>query len=156
MRLVATLLLLFCTCVHAETITGRVVGIADGDTLTILDSSNTQHKIRLAAIDAPEKAQAFGEKGKQVLSDLCYGKQAIVEVVDTDRYNRSVGVVNCAGIKANESMIRSGHAWVYRKYAEGFGYLYPLEEAARAATLGLWSDHDPMPPWEWRKAKRGQ
>jgi endonuclease YncB( thermonuclease family) len=80
--------------------------------LRILDASKVQHKIRLAAIDAPEKSQAFGNKSKQALSKLCFDKQAIIKVVDTDRYGRTVGEVICAGTNVNEAMVRSGMAWV--------------------------------------------
>lgn len=139
---------------HAETIEGRVVGVSDGDTLTMLDAGNTQFKIRLAAIDAPEKAQAFGQRGKEKLSDICYGKQATVNVKSTDRYGRSVGDVDCAGINANEIMIQSGLAWVYRKYAKGYGHLYAFEDEAKTAKRGLWADPNPTAPWEWRKTKR--
>lgn len=151
-------LLLFCLAIPvtalAENLTGRVVGVSDGDTMTIVNGSNTQIKIRLAAIDAPEKAQAFGQRGKDKLSDLCFGKQASIKVVDLDRYGRTVGEVECAGVNANEAMIKAGMAWVYRKYAKGYGHLLPIEEEARAAKRGLWADRDPVPPWEWRKAKR--
>jgi micrococcal nuclease len=146
--------LTFSLATHAETIEGRVVGVSDGDTLTILDADNTQFKIRLAAIDAPEKAQAFGQRGKEKLSDICYGKQASVTVVDTDRYGRAVGEVVCDGANANEAMIKSGLAWVYRKYAKGYGHLYVFEEDAKTAKRGLWADTNPVAPWEWRKAKR--
>ncbi len=146
--------LTFSLATHAETIEGRVVGVSDGDTLTVLDAGNTQFKIRLAAIDAPEKAQAFGQRGKEKLSDICYGKQATINVKSTDRYGRSVGDVNCAGINANETMIQSGLAWVYRKYAKGYGHLYAFEDEAKAAKRGLWADPNPTAPWEWRKAKR--
>lgn len=139
---------------NADNLSGRVVGIADGDTLTMLDESHTQHKIRLAAIDAPEKAQAFGNRAKQALSGFCYDKQAIIKVVNTDRYGRTVGEVDCAGTNANEAMVQSGFAWVYRKYAKGYGHLYPLEDEAKAAKRGLWADPNPIPPWEWRKMKR--
>ena len=113
-----------------------------------------QFKIRLAAIDAPEKAQAFGQRGKEQLSEICFGKQASVNVVDTDRYGRTVGEVVCDGTNANEAMIKSGLAWVYRKYAKGYGHLYAFEDEAKAAKLGLWADTNPVEPWEWRKAKR--
>lgn len=148
------LTLAFSVLAHGETINGLVVGISDGDTLTVLDSSNTQFKIRLAAIDAPEKAQPFGRRGKQKLSDLCYGKIAIIKVVSMDRYGRSVGDVDCAGINANQAMIESGLAWVYRKYDKGHEHLYAIEEEARNARLGLWTDSNPIAPWDWRKAKR--
>lgn len=139
---------------YAETITGRVVSVSDGDTLTILDSNNTQFKIRLVAIDAPEKVQPFGQRGKEKLSDLCYGKNVSVKVISIDPYGRSVGDVDCGGIKANEAMVQSGLAWVYRKYDKGYGHLYGLEDEARVDRRGLWTDGNPTPPWEWRKTKR--
>ena len=153
-KLLFSLILSFSVLAHGETINGRVVGISDGDTLTVLDASNTQFKIRLAAIDAPEKAQPFGQRGKQKLSDLCYGKNASVKVVSTDRYGRTVGDIVCAGINANQAMIQSGLAWVYRKYDKGHEHLYAIEEEARNARHGLWTDPNPIAPWDWRKAKR--
>lgn len=152
-KLLFGLALTFSVLAHGETINGRVVGISDGDTLTILDASNTQFKIRLAAIDAPEKSQPFGQRGKQKLSEICYGKSASVRVVSRDRYGRSVGDVDCAGINANESMVQSGLAWVYRKYDKGHEYLYAFEEDARNSRRGLWSDSNPVAPWDWRKTK---
>lgn len=133
---------------------GRVVGVADGDTLTLLDDANQQHKIRLAGIDAPEKAQAFGQVGKQRLYELCYNKHATVVVVNKDRYGRSVGDVTCDDMHANEEMVRSGNAWVYRHYDKGFEYFYSIEEAAKQKRLGLWADENPTPPWEWRRSRK--
>jgi endonuclease YncB( thermonuclease family) len=153
-RIIFGLTLSFSVLAHSEVIGGRVVGVSDGDTLTILDASNTQIKVRLAAIDAPEKAQPFGTRGKQKLSELCYGKNATIKVVSTDLYGRIVGEVDCEGINANDSMIYSGFAWVYRKYAKGYGHLYLLEEEARAEQRGLWADSNPIAPWEWRKSQR--
>jgi len=153
-QLLLSVALSVSTMAYAETIIGRVVGVSDGDTLTILDSSNTQFKIRLAAIDAPEKAQPFGQRGKQKLSDLCFGKSASIQVISTDRYGRSVGDVACAGINANEVMVRSGLAWVYRKYDNGHEHFYAIEEDAKSVRRGLWADDNPTPPWEWRKANR--
>lgn len=150
----ALTILVIAFSAHAESISGKVVSVSDGDTLTILDNSNTQTRVRLAAIDAPEKAQAFGLRGKKELSDICFGKQATIEVVDIDRYGRSVGEVECGGVKANEAMIRAGLAWVYRKYAKGYDYLYPIEDDARTAKRGLWADANPLPPWDWRKLQR--
>jgi len=148
------LLFFFSNLAAADEFTGRVIGVSDGDTLTVLDSSNTAHKVRLAAIDAPEKSQPFGNRSKQALSDLCFGKLAIVTVIDTDRYRRTVGDVSCSGANANEAMLRSGMAWVYRKYAKGYGRFYSIEERAKALKLGLWLDTNPVPPWEWRKMDR--
>ncbi|MDP2152228.1 MAG: thermonuclease family protein [Methylotenera sp.] len=153
-KILFSLILSFSALAHGETINGRVVGISDGDTLTVLDASNTQFKIRLAAIDAPEKAQPFGQHGKQQLSDFCYGKSASVKVVSVDRYGRTVGDIDCAGINANQAMVQSGLAWVYRKYDKGYGHLYALEEEARKSRRGLWADSNPIAPWDWRKAKR--
>lgn len=141
---------------HAESLYGRVIAVSDGDTLTILTEGNTEVRIRLSAIDAPEKAQAFGTQSKKALSDTCFGKSATVKIVDTDRYGRTVGAVTCDGVIANDAQVSAGMAWVYRKYAEGFGYLYKLEENARASQRGLWNDKNPIPPWEWRKAKRAE
>jgi endonuclease YncB( thermonuclease family) len=92
----------------AAQLNGKVVAIADGDTLTILDESNTQHKVRLAGIDAPEKAQAFGQKSKQALSDCAYGKQALIEYNKKDRYGRTVGKVIVNGSDCNLRQIGIG------------------------------------------------
>ena len=135
-------------------IDGRVVAVADGDTLTVLDAENQQHKVRLAGIDAPEKAMPFGQVGKQKLSEMCFGKQATVTVVNTDQYGRTVGDVNCEGLHANEEMVRGGYAWVYRHYDKGFEFFYPLEQAAKDAGLGLWADAEPTPPWQWRHSRK--
>lgn len=134
-----------------DNISGRVVAVSDGDTLTVLDASHQQHKIRLAGIDAPEKAQPFGQVGKQKLAEFCYMKQASIEIMDTDRYGRIVGDVTCDGLNANEEMVRGGYAWVYRQYSKGFEHLIPIEEQAKLAQLGLWKDDQPTPPWAWRR-----
>lgn len=139
-----------------DTISGQVVGVADGDTLTVLDEAYRTHKIRLAGIDAPEKAQAFGQIGKQKLAALCYLKQATVEVINTDRYGRTVGDVTCEGIHANEEMVRGGYAWAYRQYSNGFEYLFAIEEQAKLAQLGLWENANPIPPWAWRRSLRSK
>lgn len=138
----------------AAIIEGTVISISDGDTLTIVDDQKIQHKVRLSAIDAPEKTQPFGQKAKQALSDLCYKKYASVVVIDTDRYGRSVGEVECNGRHANEIMLSRGMAWVYRKYAEGYAHFYRIEEVAKAKRVGLWEETNPIAPWEWRKASR--
>lgn len=150
-RLILFLLLLELplTC-FGDVIVGKVVGVSDGDTLTVLDSGNRQYKIRLSAIDAPEKNQPFGMRSKQVLSSLCFGKEARVAPLKEDRYGRTVADVNCGGRNVNEEQIRGGMAWVYRKYAKGYGDLYRLEDEARASRRGLWADSEPIPPWEWR------
>lgn len=145
-------LVLSCPAV-AEEIVGRVVGVADGDTLTILVNGREQIKVRLAEIDAPEKSQPFGQRSKQSLSDLCFGKDAVLQKTDTDRYGRTVAKVYCAGVNVNAEQIRRGLAWAYRKYLHDQSLL-GLENEARATKRGLWLDGDPVPPWEFRKPKR--
>jgi endonuclease YncB( thermonuclease family) len=151
--LLIALSLSISTFAYSDTLSGKVTAVSDGDTLTILVDGNKQIKIRLAAIDAPEKNQAFGNRAKQQLSDLCFSKNATLKVVSTDRYGRTVGDVYCAGTNANLEMVKSGLAWVFRKYDKGFEYLYAAEEDARSAKLGLWTDPNPIAPWDWRKSK---
>ena len=130
-----------------------VVGVSDGDTLTALTDDKQQIKIRLANIDAPEKNQPFGQRSKQSLSDLCFKKQADIKPQTIDRYGRTVAVVTCEGREANRHQVGMGLAWVYPKYNKDFS-LPALEQGARLNGLGLWADRDPVPPWEWRKARK--
>jgi endonuclease YncB( thermonuclease family) len=126
-----------------------VVGIADGDTLTArcgTPESYGQVKVRLAAIDAPEKKQPFGQRSRQALTSLCFRQQARLERADTDRYGRTVANVECAGQDAGTAQVRGGWAWVYRQYAKGRGDLVRLEDAARAGRAGLWADAAPVAP----------
>lgn len=129
--------------------TGKVVAVSDGDTITVLRGSE-QVKIRLAEIDAPEKAQAFGNSAKQSLSDLCFGKIASIVDQGKDRYKRTLGQVTCNGIDSNTEQVRRGMAWVYRKYTLKDSPLHTVESEAKAAERGLWADAEPVPPWEWR------
>lgn len=142
---------------QASALEGKVVGITDGDTLTLLTAGKVQVKVRLAEIDTPESSQPYGEKAKQALSSLAFGKQANIEVQDQDRYGRQVGRVYVGKIDVNAELIRIGAAWVYRKYNKDMGLLR-LEDDARAAKRGLWAlaEAQRIPPWEWRAAQRGQ
>jgi endonuclease YncB( thermonuclease family) len=133
----------------AQTIAGRVVGVSDGDTVTVLDASNKQTRVRLAQIDAPEKSQDFGQASKQALSDLVFNKPVTVEVETIDKYGRTVGKVLVGGQDANLAQVKAGMAWVYRQYARDSAY-FSAEESAKAARLGLWSRPDAVPPWEYR------
>ncbi|MBK6616922.1 MAG: thermonuclease family protein [Nitrosomonas sp.] len=134
---------------------GRVVGVSDGDTLTILDNRKKQIKVRLAEIDTPESAQPYGKRAKQELSRIVYGKTILVKVRDIDRYGRTVGRVYAGEIDVNAEMVRLGAAWVYRKYAKDQN-LYALEKQARKNGSGIWSlpEAQRIPPWEWRQAKK--
>ena len=144
------LALTHCSC---EAFDGRVVAVHDGDTLTVLVAQQ-QVKVRLAGIDAPEIRQPFGTRSRQSLAQICHGKQATVAPTTRDRYGRTVGIVTCAGVDANASQVAAGMAWVYVKYAPKGSPLYRLEAEARAASLGLWADPSPAPPWEYRHPPR--
>jgi endonuclease YncB( thermonuclease family) len=137
--------------VYAE-VTGKVVAVVDGDTLTVLRDKE-QIKVRLVEIDAPEKAQAFGNRSKQSLSDLCFGKTATLADQGKDRYRRTLARVTCDGIDANAEQVRRGMAWVYRRYAPIDAPLYAVEGEAKAEKRGLWVDAEPIPPWEWRRER---
>ena len=152
-RLFAPLLLLFTLSAQAETLEGKVIKIADGDTLTLLTPSNQQVKIRLAGVDTPERKQPFGNKAKQALSNLAFQKQALVEIAAKDRYGRTIGVVFVDGLNVNAELVKQGMAWVYRKYTDD-ERLYVLESEAKQAKRGLWLDENPIPPWEWRRGRR--
>lgn len=143
----------------ADTIEGRVVGVSDGDTITVLDSTKTQHKIRLAGIDAPESKQAFGQASKKHLSDLVFNRDVTLDCGKTDKYRREVCVVMLDGKDANLAQVTTGMAWWYRQYqkeqtAQQRGAYEAAEAAATAGKVGLWQDADPVPPWDWRHAKR--
>jgi endonuclease YncB( thermonuclease family) len=132
-----TLLLTFRSVVLAVSeYVGEVVGIADGDTFTLL-VDREQLRIRLAEIDAPEKRQPYGNRARQTLSTLIYGKTVRVVEIDRDRCGRVVGRVYVGSIDVNAEMVRRGAAWVYRRYAKDPS-LYELENEARAARRGIW------------------
>lgn len=145
---------------HAETLTGRTVGVSDGDTITILDFTNTQHKIRLAGIDAPEKSQPFGQRSKESLSELVFGRTVTVEADKVDRYRRKVGKVRTPeGMDANLEQVRRGLAWHYKEYeqeqSEADRATYAAaENVARVQRRGLWGDAQQVAPWEFRRAQR--
>jgi endonuclease YncB( thermonuclease family) len=147
------LLLLLALQVHA--LTGKVINVADGDTITVLDKKHTQHKIRLTGIDTPEKRQAFGNVSKQSLAEQVAGQSLAVEWVKVDKYGRKLGKVLLAGLDCNLVQIKRGLAWHYKRYqreqspTDQQSYA-AAEIEARQAQAGLWRDADPMPPWEFR------
>ena len=156
----ATILsVLFAVQVHAEMLNGRVVGVADGDTVTVLDASRQQHKIRLMGIDAPEKRMPYGNRSKQSLSDLVFDRQVQVEYNKKDRYGRTVGKIIVDGVDANLAQIKAGMAWHYKQYqreqsVEDRAAYAQAEQESRASKRGLWKDADPVPPWDWRKQQK--
>lgn len=151
--------LLFANTSTADTLHGRVVGVADGDTVTVLDATHTQWKIRLTGIDAPEKKQAFGNKSKEHLSNLVFNKQVAVDYTKQDKYGRTVGKILVDGVDANLEQVKAGLAWHYKQYQreqspDGRIAYAQAEEQARAAKRGLWVDTDPTPPWDWRHQRK--
>ena len=157
-RIASALLVACCflsLSVEAATLFGKVIGISDGDTIDVLDSSKTIHRIRLAGIDAPEKAQSFGQRSKAHLSDSVFGKQVEVQGGKIDKYGRTIGKILVNGFDANLGQIRAGFAWHYKAYeseqsADDRSLYSMAEEKARSQRLGLWSEKNQMPPWEWR------
>jgi micrococcal nuclease len=142
-------IVLIIALLSAPAFAHQVIGVADGDTLTVLQDRKPV-RIRLADIDAPEKHQPFGERAKQALSDLCFGKDAILDVRTTDRYGRVVARVTCAGVDANRALVEHGMAWHYLRYSTDIG-LASVQEQAKASKRGLWADPDPVPPWDYRR-----
>lgn len=131
-----------------------VVAISDGDTLKVRCGEPGQYEqvtVRLAEIDAPERSQAFGQRSKASLSELCFGQWASVAALTRDRYGRTVARVQCQGVDSSAEQVRTGMAWAFRRYLTD-PEIARLEHAARAARAGLWRDIDPVAPWEWRKA----
>ncbi|SFU66642.1 thermonuclease family protein [Nitrosospira multiformis] len=150
---------ILCSCfAQAEILSGRVVKIADGDTLTVLDKSNRQHKIRLVGIDAPERKQPFGTVSRQNLADLVFGKEVAVEWHKQDRYQRVLGKVLLNGQDVNLKQIKAGLAWHYKQYDKDLRLadkrLYAeAQKAADLKGIGLWSDPSPVAPWDFRHNK---
>lgn len=151
---VAVVLLAVSMSAHAVTLTGRVVGITDGDTLTLL-VDRQQYKVRVSGIDAPEKRQAWGEKSKTNLSRLAFNQEAVAECWKIDRWGRRICKVTVNAIDIGLEQIRDGMAWWYRKYAkeqssDDQSAYESVELMAKLRRLGLWSDTNPIPPWYFR------
>jgi micrococcal nuclease len=133
---------------------GKVVGVTDGDTITVLDENQEQRKVRLAGIDAPEKKQAFGTKAREALAAKVFGKDVDIQVTDIDRYGLTFGYVYVhAPDPVNMELVREGFAWRYPQYDKR-GVFTEAEKDAREHKRGLWADPHPIPPWEFRRAKR--
>lgn len=149
------------TSSRAESYVGRVVRVGDGDTITVLDNTNTQHKVRLAGIDSPEKAQAFGNAAKQNLSRWVFSQTVTIDTNKADRYQREVGKVMLNGVDINLEQVKAGLAWHYKKYEREQSamdrHVYAgAEDTARAKRVGLWAEPTPVPPWEFRHNKNSR
>ena len=154
-----TLVLCLVLQAQAETLLGKVIHVQDGDSITVLDETHTQHKIRLSGIDAPERRQAFGNVAKESLAEQVAGQSVAVEWDKVDRYGRKVGKVLLGGLDSNLVQVKRGLAWHYKQYQREQSptdrQSYAAAEAeAREAKLGLWRDAEPMPPWEFRHKGR--
>ena len=140
--------------------TYKVVGISDGDSITIFDNEkNKELKVRLATIDAPERNQDFGRKSRQHLSNLVYKKKVTLNKFSKDRYKRVVAEVYLDGKNINIEQIKNGFAWHYKKHQKqqrkSDRLAYSLaEDEARNKRLGIWQNDNPTPPWDFRKQKR--
>ena len=160
-KFLVSCLLLLAGLACAETIPGKVIGVMDGDTIEVLDATKTPRRIRLEGIDAPEKAQPFGARSKQRLSDQVFGKQVEVLSNKTDKYGRAVGKVIISGKDANLEQVRYGFAWHYKEYQKEQSVSDRLtyanaETSARNMNTGLWNNPKPMPPWEWSHGRKNE
>jgi endonuclease YncB( thermonuclease family) len=149
------LLLAFCLLPSLSLAwSGRIVGVTDGDTLTVLRGQK-QVKVRLYGIDAPERRQAWGDRARQALGELAHGQAVEVQEMDVDRYGRTVAQLEVQGQDVGTEMVRRGLAWVYERYCTipDCGAMRRAQAEAQAARTGLWADPSPTPPWDWRRAK---
>jgi len=149
-------MLALSTHANADVISGRVVAVADGDTITVRDASDKDYKVRLSGIDAPEKAQPFGAAAKKSLSGLVYGKAVTVDLIRRDYYPHVVGKVLVHGVDVNLAQVKRGMAWFFKHYqnehpTEDSVRYMQAQDAAESGHLGLWADKNPTPPWEFRK-----
>lgn len=129
--------------------TAKVIAVLDGDTV-LIKRANGLKKVRMAGIDAPEKAQLFGETAKRSLAEMVLGKQVKVASEAVDQYGRMVARISVDSLNVNAEQIRRGMAWENSRFHND-RVLLALQEEARREPRGLWAQADPMPPWEWRK-----
>ena len=153
MRTLILLIFLSLGANGAGVLTGRVVGITDGDTITLRTTTDTI-KVWLTGIDAPEGGQPFGTKAKQALSKLVFGKSVTVDSSGEDRYGRTLGEIIVDGESVNVRLVRGGWAWWYEQYAPDDNQLRDAQQEARQSGRGLWADPNPVPPSDWRRGKR--
>jgi len=152
MRWLALLLGLACAVAQAEMVTGEVMRVIDGDTVT-LRAPQGELRVRLAQIDAPELGQPYGLKARDALAGMILGRRVIADCSDVDRYGRAICALQADGQDVSAAMVCDGYTWVFGRYAANRS-LYSLQEAARRRGLGLWADPGPVAPWDWRKGAR--
>ena len=137
----------------ADCITGRVTRVSDGDTVWVTDAAKLKHKVRLDRIDAPEKDQPWGKESAAVLKGWIFCKDVRVEYEKRDQYGRILGIIYNGTNDVNLAMVRSGNAWHYSHFDETPEYA-AAEAEARAARRGLWSQDNPVNPYQWRRTHR--
>ena len=172
-HLAVALIVLLAESVQARSLTGHVVYVSDGDTVTVRDTAGARHQIRLSGIDAPEMSQYFGARSKQNLFRLVFNKPVVIDISKRDDHGRFVGKVMVASpdacpdasktcpktLDAGLAQITVGLAWWYRYYAaeqsEQDQHRYEFAEyEARSRKAGLWMDNEPVQPWEWRRRNK--
>ena len=145
-----------CNNSSAADLTGRVVSIPDGDTITIQTSDRTRHRIRLDGIDAPERTQPYSQISRKNLAAMVEGQQVTVTSSKIDRFGRMVGIVRTEQhADVGLEQIRAGLAWHFKRYEqeqtpENRAAYATVEALAKAAKRGLWRDPEPIAPWEFR------
>ena len=147
--LICALLLFICGAVQAADFTGKVIAVLDGDTLLVLQSGNPV-KVRLAEVDAPEKAQPYGNASQKSLAELAMGKQIRVAVRAADDYGRLIATVHADGLNVNHEQVRRGMAWEYSRFHSN-RELMALQREAQQARRGLWAGEVAIEPAQWRK-----
>ena len=159
MQVIAVLLTVFSVQCSAENIMGKVIKVADGDTVTVLDESDQQYRVRLTGIDAPERHQAYGSESTESLIGLVYLKKVVVQSSGKDRHKRVLGKILLDDLDVNLEQVKRGFAWHYKQYEKDqtsedqIGYAQ-AEVLARQQQLGLWVLESPIPPWEYRRGRR--
>ncbi len=139
--------------IEYKTIIGKAVKIVDGDTFDLLLDDKSTLRVRLNAIDCPEKKQDFGQVAKEGLATYIFGKTVKVLELSKDRYGRTLGDVYVGSMYVNLQLVEDGLAWRYVKYSDS-KILTAAEERARTARKGLWALEGAVPPWEFRVASR--
>lgn len=147
LQLVSILVLVFqLTNSALGEISGSVTSVQDGDTIEILRNTRPE-RIRLYGIDCPEKGQAYGNRAKQEISALVFGKEVTLQTYGKDKYKRILAdVLLPGGTNVNHELVKEGWCWWYQKYAQEDAELQQLEQDARDAKRGLWADPQPVPP----------
>jgi len=144
------------TALSNDLMTARVVGVSDGDNITVLTPLNKQILIRLYGIDCPEEGQSFGMQAKQFTSGQCFGMTIQYRLMGIDRFDRTVAIVFLEdGRELNLEILKAGLAWHSERYSKRQDYV-DAEAEARKAGVGLWADPDPRPPWDWRRERRSK